>query len=159
IGQVPANATNVVSTPDGAYIVAFVKETPQNVDSSENNSEINSDTDKTTNTTKATEKYFAYIYFCASFGKLDSKKRSLGQVRLSDTTQDANFSIVEGKNTNFTKDVHKGESLVLSGKKYNVFEILLDTTLKISKSFQPASNEAIEFMIEQILAVSLMLTD
>ncbi|CAG8614863.1 4874_t:CDS:10, partial [Gigaspora rosea] len=51
-GQIPANATNVMSTPDGACIVAFVKETIPKVE----------------------EKYFAYIYFCTSFGKPGANK-------------------------------------------------------------------------------------
>ncbi|CAG8595419.1 6107_t:CDS:2, partial [Scutellospora calospora] len=78
-----------------------------------------------------------------------SQKKSLGQVRISPTaTRSKNFSIVEGKNTNFTRDVREGENLVLSGEKYNVLEIINDTTLKISKYFQSASNEWMEFRIE-----------
>ncbi|CAG8493935.1 13962_t:CDS:10 [Dentiscutata erythropus] len=213
IGQVPANATNVMSTPDGACIVAFVKETLQveqplkndDEEEEEDSSDINDDVNETTSTPKVEEKYFAYIYFCTSFGKpnankviemppnmqsfeyhqfsfinkrqihittLDiengsfcssivkitlektqyrfqqrSQKRSLGQARLS-TSRNKNFSIVEGKNTNFTRDVREGEIFVLSGEKHNVLEIISDTKLKISKSSQPANNEWSEFRIE-----------
>ncbi|CAG8788888.1 4968_t:CDS:1, partial [Cetraspora pellucida] len=63
--------------------------------------------------------------FCSSIAKVtlektqyrfqqSSQKRSLGQVKLSSTFQNKEFSIVEGKNTKFTKDVHEGENIVLS---------------------------------------------
>ncbi|CAG8555006.1 15242_t:CDS:10, partial [Cetraspora pellucida] len=154
IGQVPANATNVVSTPDGACIVAFVKETIQNMQSLEyhqfslvHKRQIHITTLDLKNS-----------LFCSSIAKVtlektqyrfqqSSQKRSLGQVKLS-SFQNNEFSIVEGKNTKFTKDVREGENIVLSGERYNILEVISDTKLKISKSFQSANNEWMEFRVE-----------
>ncbi|CAG8483333.1 6229_t:CDS:10, partial [Racocetra fulgida] len=152
IGQIPANATNVVSTPDGACIVAFVKETLQSL-------EYNQFSLVHKRQIHITTLDLENGIFCSTIAKVTlektqyrfqqrSQKRSLGQVRLSSTSRSKNFSIVEGKNTNFTKDVHEGENLVLLGERYNVLEVLSDTTLKISKSFQPTNNEWMEFRVE-----------
>ncbi|KAF0553041.1 kinase-like protein [Gigaspora margarita] len=70
IGQFPANAASIMSTPDGLCIIAFVKETlkieqPFEDDNVEPYSSIIN--------TNINEKYYAYIYFCTSFERPDAK--------------------------------------------------------------------------------------
>ncbi|CAG8537034.1 3581_t:CDS:10, partial [Racocetra persica] len=197
IGHIPANTANVMSTPDGACIVAFVKEKVQTELSFE---ESNLNLTNEHSVTNIIEKCFAHIYFCSNFGShvkviempsfmkfpeystfsfvqkrqmhittLDLEKcllcssivkitlektqyrfqqrsrRSLEEARLQNT----DLSIIEGKNTNFTKDIRKGDNIVLSSQKYRVKEILSDTLLKISEVVKPvADNDWVEFGIE-----------
>ncbi|CAG8727313.1 5341_t:CDS:10, partial [Gigaspora margarita] len=151
-GQIPANATNVMSTPDGACIVAFVKETLQSFEYHQFSLIHKRQIHITTLDLKNG-------LFCSSIAKITlektqyrfqqrSLKRSLGQVRISTTSRSKDFSFIEGKNTNFTRDVCEGESIILSGEKFHVLEILSDTKLKISKSSRPTSNEWLDFRIE-----------
>ncbi len=58
VSQLPPNSSKVLSTPDGACIVAFVKERQQSSESSQ---------------IEPKEIVKAYIYFCSEFGKQASK--------------------------------------------------------------------------------------
>ncbi|CAG8564984.1 25654_t:CDS:2, partial [Gigaspora rosea] len=70
IGQFPANAASIMSTPDGLCIVAFVKEALQIEQpfDDDNVGHYSSDINANIN-----EKYYAYIYFCTSFERPDVK--------------------------------------------------------------------------------------
>ncbi|CAG8541330.1 7739_t:CDS:10, partial [Scutellospora calospora] len=107
-------------------------------------------------TTLDLEKYL----FCSSIIKITHektqyrfqqrfRKSSLGQARLCPTLQSNYLSMIEGNNTNFTKDIHEGDNIILSGEKYRVKEIISDKILKIPKSNLVESNNWMEFQIER----------
>ncbi|RHZ44791.1 hypothetical protein Glove_709g38 [Diversispora epigaea] len=73
VGQIPVNTIDVTSTPDGACIVAFVKEkvSARTTENTENyDTELSSDEENEEN-----EKVIlrAYVYFCSNFGQEASK--------------------------------------------------------------------------------------
>ncbi|CAG8818055.1 24918_t:CDS:2, partial [Gigaspora margarita] len=70
IGQFPANAASIMSTPDGLCIIAFVKETLQIEQPFEDDNVEPYSSDINVN---INEKYYAYIYFCTSFERPDAK--------------------------------------------------------------------------------------
>ncbi|CAI2161944.1 15836_t:CDS:10 [Funneliformis geosporum] len=231
--NLPTNTANVLSSPDGSCIVAFVKEklvddNPiDNVAGSEydnENKHITDDTEKNDNDSvisadnkevqnncnkdDSKDIYRAYVYFCSNFGGPVSKvidlpttfqslellqftcinnlqthlisldlqngyfnsvivkitlektqyrfqerrqKKSLGLVKLIDSShRNVNYTIVEGKNTQFEKIVRNGEFIVVNGEKFNVIEVLSNTKLKIDGNFKPRNgfDNWMEFRIE-----------
>jgi hypothetical protein len=80
--NLPPNTANVLSSPDGSCIVAFMKEKVEvdkhiNVDEGENDNERKSDdegqTDNATEDDNFKEICRAYVYFCTNFGRSVSK--------------------------------------------------------------------------------------
>ncbi|CAG8578675.1 7363_t:CDS:2, partial [Dentiscutata heterogama] len=76
------------------------------------------------------------------------KKRSLGMVKV--VSQNQEYSLLEGKDTLFKRDIKEGENLVIMGEKRPVIRIASDTQLKISGSFQNiiGFNSWMEFRVE-----------
>ncbi|CAG8438296.1 8032_t:CDS:10 [Funneliformis caledonium] len=201
--NLPTNTANVLSSPDGSCIVAFVKEnlvevnpidkTTRSEDDNENehitdymeknnnisvisadnpagsedgneNEHITDDMDKSDNDpvisadnkeeqnncikNESKEIYRAYVYFCSNFGgpvkvkitlektqyrfQERMQKKSLGLVKLMNSShRNVNYTIIEGKNTQFEKIVQNGEFIVVMGEKFSVTEVVSNTKLKI----------------------------
>ncbi|GBC07438.1 hypothetical protein RclHR1_07470003 [Rhizophagus clarus] len=213
ICNLPPNTANVLSSPDGSCIVAFVKEkikveNSTNDDENDNDEDDDSTDDEQDSINRESdvkEICRAYIYFCTNFGGPVGKvidlpptiqsleylqftcinrlqthlmsfdledgcfnsvivkitvertqyrfqervqKQSLGLVKVS--YRNANYTIIEGKNTRFEKIVQKGEHIVIMGEKYNVLEVLSDTELKIDENFKQKNgfDKWMEFRIE-----------
>src|SRR5437763_1339020 len=77
-----------------------------------------------------------------------AQKQSLGLVKVSHRNID--YSIIEGKNTHFEKNVKSGENIVIMGEKHCILEILSDTKLKIAGKFKSINgfDKWMEFRIE-----------
>ncbi|CAG8485102.1 8847_t:CDS:10 [Acaulospora morrowiae] len=79
-GKIPENASTVLSTPDGACIVAFVRESMREVDhhtlSDSIDNDLSSDADGDSipeKSVKEIEVCRAHVYFCSNFGQPASK--------------------------------------------------------------------------------------
>jgi hypothetical protein len=76
-------------------------------------------------------------------------QKQAGLVKVSHSGN-INYSIIEGKNTHFEKNIQKGGHIVIMGEKHSVLEVLSDTKIKIAGHFKPISglDKWMEFRIE-----------
>ncbi|CAG8553477.1 11111_t:CDS:10 [Acaulospora morrowiae] len=177
--QLPPKFSKVLSTPDGACIVAFTKDTMLEQENENNDADSNTEKADDYNPKNQIEIIKAHVFFCAKFGSpaiitmpknmqsvehfqfsyikkqqmhlttLDvvngqfcslitkiTLEKSMGKVRIlaSDHRND-NYSFLEGRDTQFSKNVFIGESIVIQNEKRCVLEIQSNTRLKIAGTF------------------------
>ncbi|CAG8499822.1 1587_t:CDS:10 [Acaulospora colombiana] len=135
VGQIPENASVILSTPDGACIVAFVRESIQE----KCDKSIENDADVFDNFNHDFNKFTVDDSILEESEKdAETKERKpLGQVKLASSILNKDYSLIQGKRTHFERDVSTGENIVLMGERYCIMEILSDTMLKIAGTFQP----------------------
>ncbi|CAG8491773.1 7035_t:CDS:10 [Funneliformis caledonium] len=137
VSQFPSESTAILSTPDGACIVAFVKEPQKSIELLDDESahrQIHLTTFDINNSVfhsvivKITLEKTQY-----RFQQL-SRKKSLGQVKFESITSDndSDESIIIGSNTNFTRDIKEGENIVIMGERHRITEVISDERLKLA---------------------------
>ncbi|RGB38355.1 hypothetical protein C1646_755776 [Rhizophagus diaphanus] len=142
--------------PDGACIVAFIKESSLSVNENKNHTidlfiepESKNFENKDQNPylenievsdnrspQSQSEIVKAHIYFCTEFGK------PVNKVKFESVTSNNNYNefIIIGRETNFTQDIKKGENIVIMGERHKVIELISEERIKLAGNFSSLLN-------------------